>query len=74
MANSDELLIDQIRAGDPDAWQQLIDRYEGRLLAFVTARLHDRSDCEAAQSCRQPVTYCRSSSVSSGAKDSTSAS
>lgn len=46
MANSDELLIQQIRSGDPGAWQQLIDRYEGRLLAFVTARLHDRADCE----------------------------
>lgn len=43
---SDKLLIDKIREGDPDAWQQLIDRYEGRLRAFVSLRLNDRADCE----------------------------
>jgi RNA polymerase sigma-70 factor (ECF subfamily) len=43
---SDKLLVDKIREGDPDAWQQLIDRYEGRLRAFVSLRLNDRSDCE----------------------------
>ena len=43
---TDKLLIDKIREGDSDAWQQLIDRYEGRLTAFVMSRLHDRSDSE----------------------------
>jgi RNA polymerase sigma-70 factor (ECF subfamily) len=43
---TDKLLLERIRAGDPDAWQQLIDRYEGRLLAFVTSRLSDRSGSE----------------------------
>lgn len=43
---SDKLLIDRIREGDPEAWQLLIDRYEGRLRAFVSLRINDRADCE----------------------------
>jgi RNA polymerase sigma-70 factor (ECF subfamily) len=43
---SDKLLIEKVRAGEPEAWQQLIDRYEGRLLAFVASRLNDRTACE----------------------------
>jgi RNA polymerase sigma-70 factor (ECF subfamily) len=43
---SDKLLIDKIRDGDADSWQQLIDRYEGRLRAFVMSRLGDRDDTE----------------------------
>lgn len=45
-AHSDELLIDDVRRGDPQAWQQLIDRYEGRLLAFVGGRVSDRATAE----------------------------
>ncbi|MBX9656792.1 sigma-70 family RNA polymerase sigma factor [bacterium] len=37
-----EWLITRIRKGDPDAWQDLIDSYEGRLSAFVRMRLSDR--------------------------------
>lgn len=44
--NSEQLLIDRIRAGSADAWQQFIDRFEGRLLAYVNARLADRSQAE----------------------------
>src|SRR5258707_6637782 len=40
---SDRLLIQGIRGGDPDAWSKLIARFEGRLLAFVRHRLHDRN-------------------------------
>ena len=40
---SDRLLIQGIRAGNADAWQKLIARYEGRLLAFARQRLHDRA-------------------------------
>ncbi len=48
MATSDaeKLLIRQVRAGDTQAWHQLIERYEGRLLAFVDSRLHDRAASE----------------------------
>lgn len=42
----EKLLVDSIRGGDTQAWQQLIDRFEGRLLAFVSSRLMDRSHAE----------------------------
>src|SRR5262245_37589289 len=45
-SDSDRQLIAQIRQGDPTAWQQLIDRYEGRLLAFAERRLRDRATSE----------------------------
>jgi RNA polymerase sigma-70 factor (ECF subfamily) len=44
--STDKLLIDKIRSGDADAWQQFIDRYEGRLRAFVVSRLNDRTDAD----------------------------
>jgi RNA polymerase sigma-70 factor (ECF subfamily) len=42
-SESDRLLVQQIRHGDARAWEHLIARYEGRLLAFVHRRLRDRS-------------------------------
>lgn len=42
----DRLLIKRIREGEGEAWEQLIDRYEGRLLAFVENRLSKRSASE----------------------------
>src|SRR6476620_9885228 len=45
-SDSDRLLIQQIRQGDPRAWETLIARYEGRLLAYVQRRLRDRSASE----------------------------
>jgi RNA polymerase sigma-70 factor (ECF subfamily) len=45
-SESDRLLIQQIRQGDQKAWGDLIARYEGRLLAFVDRRLHDRAASE----------------------------
>lgn len=39
-------LIEAIRAGRPDAWEQLIARYEGRLLAYVNGRLSNRGVSE----------------------------
>ena len=45
-SESDRLLVQQIRQGDPRAWDALIARYEGRLLAFVQRRLHDRPASE----------------------------
>jgi RNA polymerase sigma-70 factor, ECF subfamily len=48
MATTDAevLLVRQVRAGDASAWRQLIERYEGRLLAFVESRLRDRAASE----------------------------
>jgi RNA polymerase sigma-70 factor (ECF subfamily) len=45
-SEGDRLLIQQIRDGDSRAWETLIARYEGRLLAFVHRRLRDRSASE----------------------------
>ncbi len=45
-SDSDRVLIAQIRQGDQKAWQQLIERYEGRLLAFAIRRLRDRATSE----------------------------
>src|SRR5712691_5437568 len=45
-SESDRLIVQQIRQGDTRAWDQLIARYEGRLLAFVNRRLHDRGASE----------------------------
>jgi RNA polymerase sigma-70 factor (ECF subfamily) len=45
-SDSDRLLIQQIRQGDPRAWETLISRYEGRLLAFVQHRIRDRDASE----------------------------
>lgn len=43
---SDSLLVQRIRTGDPDAWNDLIERYEGRLLAFAESRLGRRGPSE----------------------------
>lgn len=42
----DQLLVARIGEGDAAAWEELIARYEGRLLAFVEHRLRDRSSAE----------------------------
>jgi RNA polymerase sigma-70 factor (ECF subfamily) len=38
--------VQHIRQGDAGAWASLIGRYEGRLIAFVDRRLHDRAASE----------------------------
>ncbi len=45
-SQSDSLLIRRIRAGETDAWGELIAQFEGRLLAFVESRLRNRSAAE----------------------------
>jgi RNA polymerase sigma-70 factor, ECF subfamily len=44
--NADQFLIEQIKAGSPSAWRELIDRYSGRLLAFARSRAPSFSDAE----------------------------
>jgi len=44
--DADSLLIERIRRGETDAWNELIERYEGRLLAFVESRLGRRGPSE----------------------------
>jgi RNA polymerase sigma-70 factor (ECF subfamily) len=45
-ANADQLLVQAIRQGKPDAWNDLIAQYEGRLLSFVESRLRRRAASE----------------------------
>ncbi len=42
----EKALINRIRTGDSEAWQELIDQFEGRLLAFVNSRLRNRAASE----------------------------
>lgn len=44
--NPDALLIQEIRAGKSEAWNNLIAQYEGRLLSFVESRLRRRAASE----------------------------
>ncbi|MGI9472746.1 MAG: RNA polymerase sigma factor, partial [Rubripirellula sp.] len=43
---ADAYLVQRIRDGDPDAWQTLIDRYEGRLMAYTDSRIRNRATSE----------------------------
>jgi len=43
---AERLLVQQIRSGDPQAWERLINLYEGRLLAFAVRRIRDRAAAE----------------------------
>lgn len=45
-SESDLLLVRQVRSGSATAWRQLIERFEGRLLAFIDSRLRDRAASE----------------------------
>jgi RNA polymerase sigma-70 factor (ECF subfamily) len=46
MADDDASLLCDVRRGDAAAWERLIARYEGRLMAFVESRLNDRAAAE----------------------------
>lgn len=45
-SGADQILVDRISQGEEQAWEDLIARYEGRLLAFVDSRLRNRSTSE----------------------------
>ncbi len=44
--SADEYLVAEIRSGNQTAWRQLIERYEGRLLAFARSRAARFADAE----------------------------
>lgn len=44
--NPDAELVRRIRAGEPDAWEDLTKLYQGRLLAFAESRLRRRQSSE----------------------------
>jgi RNA polymerase sigma-70 factor (ECF subfamily) len=45
-SQTDSLLIGRIRAGEAEAWNELIGRFEGRLLAYVESRTRGRGAAE----------------------------
>lgn len=45
-SESDKQLVYRIRQGEAQAWQECIDQFEGRLLAFARSRLNDKSSAE----------------------------
>ena len=71
VSQTDTLLIERIRSGEEGAWNDLIARYEGRLLAFVESRLGRRAS-PAKTSCRKrssaSSTACRTSTASARSK------
>ncbi len=45
-SEADAYLIEAVQAGDQDAWREVINRYEGRLLSFARRMLAQRSEAE----------------------------
>jgi len=43
---AEQVLLDGIRRGDDRAWSRLVDRFQGRLLAFARARVPHEVECE----------------------------
>ncbi len=46
LSEYDRVLIGRIRQSQDEAWDEMIARFEGRLLAFVDSRLHNRAAAE----------------------------
>ena len=46
MAEVDKLLIQEIRSGGDDAWMRFVDRFGGRLQAFVRKKIRDPATVE----------------------------
>ena len=46
ISQAERYLLEQVRAGQAEAWGQLVDRYQGRLLAFAQSKLGQRADAE----------------------------
>ncbi len=44
--SGEALLVQRVRQGEAEAWERLIEQYEGRLLAFCESRLGRRPSCE----------------------------
>lgn len=44
--DTDAILVERISDGDQAAWEDLIHRYEGRLLAFAESRIRNRAAAE----------------------------
>ena len=46
LTEAERYLLDAVRRGDEQGWPQLVDRYQGRLLAFARSRVRNASDAE----------------------------
>src|SRR5436853_3772622 len=46
LSQGEKYLVEQIRAGSAEGWSQLVERFEGRLIAFATSRSIPRADAE----------------------------
>ncbi len=46
LSEAERYLLDAVRRGDEQGWPQLVDRYQGRLLAFARSRVRNASDAE----------------------------
>jgi RNA polymerase sigma factor (sigma-70 family) len=46
LTEAEQYLLDQIRQGRPQAWEQFVDRYQGRLEAFARSKLRTPADAE----------------------------
>jgi len=43
---AESYLIEAVQRGDPQAWQEVIERYQGRLVSFARRMLAERSEAE----------------------------
>jgi len=43
---AEQYLVDQVRRGDADGWSALVERFQGRLLAFARSRAISAADAE----------------------------
>lgn len=46
LTEAEQYLLDQIRHGEQNAWSQLVDRYQGRLIAFARSKTRDAVEAE----------------------------
>ncbi len=46
ISQAEQYLLDQIRKGQADAWTQVVERYQGRLLAFTQMKIRQREEAE----------------------------
>ena len=46
LTEADRYLLERIAKGDAEGWRQLVERYQGRLLAFARSRLSRKEEAE----------------------------
>ena len=46
LSEAEKYLLEAVRRGDEQGWPQLVERYQGRLLAFARSRVRNASDAE----------------------------